>query len=171
MPVGAPFAARYLRLRYHNDGNLTDVIRMPSALSVYDGVADEKWQMPAVGEVIAKGTRTQELASRSFGSVELGTDKPLATGAYLIAARIQAGDRTQLLYHHVFVLPEPIKAVSMAARAQSRFGLNSAAFAHTPSHQRLGIGWVRFENMKWPMISPQPFVSDAGLCNVSTIQR
>ena len=154
MPLGATFAARHLRLRYHNDNKAVDVIRMPSALAVYDGTADEKWAMPAVGEVVARGTGSQEIPARSFDTVAITANKPLPTGAYLVAVRLRSGTGTQLLYRHLFVLPAPMKAVSAA----SRFGLNSAAVAHNPSHQRLGIGWVRFENMKWPMISPEPGV-------------
>ena len=26
----------------------------------------------------------------------------------------------------------------------------------SPELRRLGVGWVRFENMKWPFVSPEP---------------
>lgn len=38
----------------------------------------------------------------------------------------------------------------------SRFGLNVSQPNLAPQLQNLGIGWVRFENMKWPFVSPSP---------------
>jgi len=154
LPVAAPVNARYLRLRYHNDGKGVDVIRMPSALSIYDGVGDEKWEIPAVGEVVARGEHSAEVPPQGSVTVPLAAKKPLTTGAYFVAVRMRAGGATQLLYQPLFVLPAPMKTVSAA----SRFGLNSSTVQHAIPHGRLGIGWVRFENMKWPMISPEPGV-------------
>src|SRR5690606_37515497 len=39
--VEKPFSARYLRLRYHNEGEKMDVVRTPVAFFVYDGTEDE----------------------------------------------------------------------------------------------------------------------------------
>lgn len=39
--------------------------------------------------------------------------------------------------------------------AASHFGINTAQVDLAPLHHELGVGWVRFENMKWPMISPE----------------
>jgi hypothetical protein len=49
------------------------------------------------------------------------------------------------------VMPPRI-AVSRA----SRFGINASDVKLAPLHGRLGVGWVRFENLKWPMVSPKP---------------
>ncbi len=49
-------------------------------------------------------------------------------------------------------MPEPLKAVS----ADSRFGINAAHGPWAPILRRLGVGWVRFENMKWPFVSAGP---------------
>lgn len=38
----------------------------------------------------------------------------------------------------------------------SRFGLNVSQPSLAPRLQTLGIGWVRFENLKWPFVSPAP---------------
>ncbi|MEM6550680.1 MAG: hypothetical protein AAF750_00885 [Planctomycetota bacterium] len=47
--------------------------------------------------------------------------------------------------------PEPIEGVTPS---NSRFGLNVSSTDHLALHQQLGIGWVRFENAKWPFVSP-----------------
>ncbi|MDF2440710.1 MAG: type domain, partial [Abditibacteriota bacterium] len=154
LPVTQPFTARYLRLRHHKNGEKVTDFAMPSAFSVYDGAADENWGLPTAGEVVAQGKVSPRIAAHDIASVPIASVRPLATGAYLVAVRLQAAGRTQLLTDHFLVLPQPMKAVS----ASSRFGLNSAATTWTPSHQRLGIGWVRFENLKWPMLSPEPNV-------------
>ena len=153
MAVPRPFKARFLRLRHHNGGQDVNQISMPSSLSVYDGVADEKWELPSVGTVVAKGSLSQAIAARSFGTTAIATDKPLAPGAYLISARVQDGTRTQMLQRHFMVMPAPLSSV-----ANSRFGLNTSNYLLASLHRRLGIGWVRFENLKWPMVSPQPNV-------------
>lgn len=154
LPVPQPFRARFLRLRHHNGGQTVNQIIMPSSLSVFTGAADETWDLPRVGETIAQGTQTQAVPARAFATVRLAGDgKPLPPGAYFVAARVGDGDRTRLLWRHVMIMPAPLASV-----AASRFGLNAANFEWAPMNRRLGIGWVRFENMKWPMISPAPGV-------------
>ncbi|HEU4754087.1 MAG TPA: discoidin domain-containing protein, partial [Armatimonadota bacterium] len=154
LPLHAPFSARYLRLRYHADGKASNILRMPVALSVYDGTADEKWELPSAGTEVARVVRSLQVPPRSFTLASLAPPKPLPTGAYLLAARVEGGGIKQVLYRHLFVLPAPRAGLS----AESLFGLNSSTVEHTPPLQRLGIGWVRFENMKWPMTSPEPGV-------------
>jgi hypothetical protein len=151
-PLAPPFEVRYLRLRYHNGGQGMDVIRMPVALSVYDGTSDGAWDIPSVGRVVAEGTASRAVEPDTEVMLPLTVKTPLTPGAYFLAARVEGGGGAQLHYRHLFVAPPPLKGVS----ARSRFGLNSSKVQHNPSHQRLGIGWVRFENMKWPMISPEP---------------
>ncbi len=151
LEVPAPFRARFVRLRHHNGGAAVNQIAMPSSLSVYGGTAGEKWELPEVGETIAQGTLSQTIAPRSFRAAGIANAKPLAPGAYLIAARVRDDERTQLIYRHFMVMPAALGSV-----AGSRFGLNTADYTFAPWHRRLGVGWVRFENMKWPMISPAP---------------
>jgi hypothetical protein len=148
--VAAPFKARYLRLRHHNGGQDVNQISMPSSLAVYDGVADEKWELPSANTAVASGSLSQSIAAHSFGAVNIAGDKPLAPGAYLVAARVQDGARTQMLQRQFLVMPAP-----MASVADSRFGLNTANYLLAPLNRRLGIGWVRFENLKWQMVSPR----------------
>lgn len=155
IPVPQPFRARFLRLRHHNGGQAVNQIFMPSTLSVYDGAANETWELPHVGEIVAQGALSQTIPARSFGTATITGGKPLAPGVYLLAARVRDGDRTQLIYQHFMVMPAPLPSV-----VNSRFGLNTSNYLLAPLHRRLGVGWVRFENMKWPMTSPQPNVYD-----------
>lgn len=74
----------------------------------------------------------------------------LETGQYLLAIRTSAGDRRELRTHHLFVEPAWLEGVDET----SRFGLNSSRSPLAEEHRKLGIGWVRFENFKWPMVSP-----------------
>ena len=154
LKVPAPFAARYLRLRYHNEGQKMPVLRMPATLSVYDGPGDEAWDLPSVGRVIAKGTREVRTEGRASSSTTINDATPLPTGAYLVAAKVRTGARTELAHSHCMVMPAALERVS----AESRFGLNAADPKIAPLNRRLGVGWVRFENMKWPMVSPEPGV-------------
>ncbi|HEY0076981.1 MAG TPA: discoidin domain-containing protein, partial [Abditibacteriaceae bacterium] len=149
--VPQPFAARYLRFRHHKNDEPASTFRMPTSLSVYDGVADEDWKFPQVGEIIAQGTQTQQIPAGSFEGAALKSDKTLAPGAYLLNVRVRAAGQTQLISKAYFVMP-----AKMAAGNDSRFGLNTAHMPYIAMHERLGIGWVRFENMKWQMISPAP---------------
>jgi hypothetical protein len=154
LPLGAPVEARFLRLRYHHDGAKESVLRMPCRLSVYDGAADESWELPVIGELLGQGRAKVELGAGKSGEANLGVDRPLGPGAYLLAARLECGAIRRLFYHRVLVLPEPLKTVS----AESRFGINGANADWAPQLRRLGVGWVRFENMKWPFVSPEPGV-------------
>ena len=53
-PVEKPFRARVLKFRYRTDGKRQDVIRFPSELGVYDGVADEVLGLPEAGPLVAE---------------------------------------------------------------------------------------------------------------------
>jgi hypothetical protein len=149
--VPQPFAARYLRLRHHKKGETVNTFRMPVSISVYDGVADEDWKFPNVGEVVAQGTQKPQIPAGNFEGVSLKSEKPLAPGAYLLNVRVRAAGQTQLTARPFFVMP-----TKMEQSQDSRFGLNTSTMSYIPMNDRLGIGWVRFENMKWQMISPAP---------------
>lgn len=155
LPIKTPFAARFLRFRYHNGGAKVNVLRMPSSLSVYDGAQDESFALPKIGEEVASGTLSPQIGARSFGAVEIKSDKPLSPGAYLVAMTLRmsthAGPETKrVVLNHHFVMP----TTEINRGEASRFGLNTSTISYAPEHRRLGIGWVRFENMKWPMMSP-----------------
>ena len=64
-----------------------------------------------------------------------------------------ARDRRALSYRHVFVgLREQPELIG----GESRIGLNAANPELVPKLRELGIGFVRFENGKWPFVSAQP---------------
>lgn len=155
LKIAAPFGARFLRFRHHNGGATVNSIRMPSSLSVYDGAADESFALPKAGEEVASGTLSPQIGARSFGAAEIKSDKALSPGAYLVALALhmstQAGqETTRVVLNHYFVMP----TTNVHRDAASRFGLNTSTVSYAPEHRRLGIGWVRFENLKWPMTSP-----------------
>ena len=151
-PDFKPFPARFVRLRYHKDGEKVGDVAMFNGLSVYDGITDESLDFPKIGEVVGTGSLWPKIPAHDFVGVALKSDKALSPGNYLLALRIKDGAKTQLTYRHFLVMPEALKAISPA----SRFGLNTNNYLYAPWHRRLGIGWVRFENMKWPMTSPKP---------------
>ena len=66
--------------------------------------------------------------------------------------RTKAGGLTQLNYGHVYVMPAVLEKVTR----DSRFGLNGIAYPELA--RREGNGWVRFENLKWSMVSMEPGV-------------
>lgn len=65
-PINAAFPARYLRLHFHKDGEQVSVIRMPTALKIYDGVANDTVALPKVGEEVAAGSQRISVPAGSF---------------------------------------------------------------------------------------------------------
>ena len=126
-----------------------------SVFSVYDGLADEKW---AVGADRRRGSakgaqKTTVVPAHDFAPVALQSDQPLAPGAY----RLNVKNHRQR--------PNPTErafdfgdALAHRGARRTRTGLNTAEVKYAPLlRRRLGIGWVRFENLKWPMVSrPRP---------------
>ncbi|HEY3333109.1 MAG TPA: hypothetical protein VGK19_23955 [Capsulimonadaceae bacterium] len=156
VPVAEPFAARFLRLRYHKDGEVANCLRTESALMVYSGSDGAAVDVPVIGETVASGAITPQVPARSFAAADIVSKAPLSAGAYLVSAKVVVDGKPQLFTSHYFVMPPAMAKRTLQESAASRFGLNTALVEFAPRHQRLGIGWVRFENMKWPMISPKP---------------
>ena len=150
--VPQAFEARFVRLRYHDDGKSIEQMRMPVSFSVYDGVADETWKFAQTGEEVAQGAQKTRIAAHDFAPLALKSDKPLAPGAYRLNVKVVANGQTQLSARPILVMPAPIAAPN------ERLGFNTAEVKYAPLLRRLGIGWVRFENLKWPMVSPAPHV-------------
>jgi hypothetical protein len=153
LKVESPFEAKFLRLRYHKDGEPMKALALLGRLSVYDGIADETWDLPTVGETIIGKDLTVALKPQSIESVAIETDASLPTGAYLASARVTQGDRTDIVTQRLFVAPAPIEG-----KLEERVGLNTSDYTMAPLHRDLGIGRIRFENMKWRMTSPGPGV-------------
>jgi hypothetical protein len=134
-------------------GTVAFSLQSVPALFVQDASKpSDEW--PKFGKAVQEGTLSSELNPQTTTTLDLKLNQPLKTGAYLLACRIEIGASCQLQYRHLFVMPEPLQNVS----AESRFGINACRGEWAPMLRRLGVGWVRFENLKWPFVSPEPGV-------------
>lgn len=152
LPVAAPFSARYLRLRYHHDAEKMTVIRTPNSLEVYDGAADEVVEIPRVGETVDEGVAVVEVPARGFAFAPIVSKELLGPDAYLVGSEVKGPDGKRLTVSPFYVMPDS----SFRLRAESRFGMNASQPDYIPQLKRLGVGWVRFENMKWRFYNPGP---------------
>lgn len=148
-PSFKPFKARYLRFRHHHNGQAVDSIAFPKGVAVFDGIADETWTVPSVGEVVMKETRTQLVPPRSFFVVNFASPQPLSPGAYHLAVGVTAGPICFLTQSGVYALALPTGTPD----ENSRFGINGSNPSLAPLLKKLGVGWMRYENMKWAMVS------------------
>jgi len=154
-PLQSPFEAKVIRFRYHTGDAQKKVhaIRFPCELGLYDGVADETIALPRVGPVLDEGSINVTVPARSFRMVDLPARAKLEAGACLFGIEAAWSGRRTMACRHIFAA---LQADPLLVSADSRLGLNAA---HTPLASKLrdlGIGWVRFENMKWPFVSPEP---------------
>jgi hypothetical protein len=152
--VPRPFEARFLRLRFHKGGEETPSLRYPSEFYVYSGATEETWAFPQVGAKVLLGKLSRAVPAKGVATVEIGDGRTLSPGAYLAALRTKAGGLTQMSYGHIFVMPPALEKVTAAGR----FGMNVADPKYAKILRREGNAWVRFENLKWPFVSPEPGV-------------
>ena len=154
-PLQSPFEAKAIRFRYHTGDPQKKVpaIRFPSEMGLYDGVADETVALPRVGPPLDEGNLEATVPARSFRLVPLPVRANLDGGACFLGIEATWPGRRTMAYRHVFTALAP---ASSLVSADSRFGLNVAHGPLAPRLRDLGIGWVRFENMKWPFVSPEP---------------
>ncbi len=146
-----PFDARFIQLRYKTPaGEKKPVIRMPSAMMVYDGKEDEKMEFPQRGEKVFSARKQLHVPAGDF-LVHVSEMPLLEAGAYLLSAIVRAPGKEEMFYSNYFSFAPAKKSIGET----SRFGINSSDITAIPYHKELGIGWVRFENMKWAFISPQ----------------
>lgn len=151
-PVERPVRARFLRLRHHDNGKMEPTFGMPCRFSVYCGWSGEAAHVPTIGLTVESGSARVSAPAGGVGIMAITTRKPVGPGLYLVSAEIHSGTVGRTLMARVQVLPRSLTAVP----ADSRFGINAANGAWAPVHRRLGVGWVRFENLKWPFVSPRP---------------
>jgi hypothetical protein len=150
--VPKPFETRFLRIRWHNAGERVEAFRQPAELFVYGGESEALWAFPQTGPKLLDGKLNRTIPAKAAETIELGDGRPLSSGAYFVAVRTKAGGRTQMNFGRIFVMPPVLDQVS----SNSRFGMNGIEFAKLGRRQ--GYGWVRFENLKWPMVSVEPGV-------------
>ncbi|MEA2012585.1 MAG: discoidin domain-containing protein, partial [Verrucomicrobiota bacterium] len=147
-----PFKARFLKLHFKGrEEKKENVIRMPTSIMIYDGTADENLNIPKVGLEIEQGNKKITVPPKNFATLSLLGSKPLSTGAYFIAVHAKYEKIVQLFYKNYFVMPKPLEKITES----SRFGINVSTPSLAKFHKKMGMGWVRFENMKWAFISPE----------------
>jgi len=152
-PVNTPFKARVLKFRYRTPGGRVNLIAFPSELRVYDGASDEVVELPNVGPRVEEGTISLTVPPRWFALRPLEFAGRLDSGAYLVGSSVERDGSRELSYRHVFCqLREQPELVTR----DSRVALNAAHADLVPKLRELGIGFVRFENGKWPFVSPEP---------------
>ncbi len=154
-PIESPFEAKVIRFRYHTGDPQKKVhaIRFPCELGLYDGVADENIALPQVGPVLDQGSIRATVPARSFRMVDLPAKVKLEAGACLFGIEAAWLGRRSMVCRHIFTA---LQTDPSLVSPDSRLGLNAAHTPLAPKLRDLGIGWVRFENMKWPFVSPEP---------------
>ncbi|MGO9113293.1 MAG: discoidin domain-containing protein [Thermoguttaceae bacterium] len=150
--VPQPFEARFIRMRLHNNGQRVIAFHLPAEFHVYAGPTEQSTALPQVGLPVMRGKLILPVPAKGFVPLPIGDGRALEPGAYLVSVRTKAGGLTQLNYGHVYVMPPVLESVTR----DSRFGLNGIAYPKLARRQ--GNGWVRFENLKWPMVSVEPGV-------------
>ena len=147
----APAEARFLRVRYFNDGEPPKRISLPNEIRVYDGMDAADRAIPELGGVAAKGKFSFEVPAGSFAIQPLKEIVLPGAGAYLLRVEAKAGDFTDIAQATLISSPATNKP---ADATTSRFGINASSLNLTDDWGPYGFGWVRFENMKWMMFSP-----------------
>ncbi len=151
--LSSPVQARLLRIRHHDHGdNLPGLFRSLGSIRVYDGLADETIAIPTVGETVDEQTSKFVIPPHSFKMVSIKPSQPLGPNAYLFGVKYETEQGTKVKIGDYFVMPEG----SVEIRPESRFGINTNSPHYIPQMTRVGFGWVRFENLKWPFYNPAP---------------
>ncbi|MCC5845641.1 MAG: hypothetical protein JJU05_15435 [Verrucomicrobia bacterium] len=151
LSVPTPFKARFIRLRYHKQGESLNFLRLPQQLRVFEGVRDEDFAFAELGPALREGTLELEVPAGAFVWAALPVVK-IDPGAYLMEARVEGDGFRQILSRSHFTLPRILETLP----DDSRFGMNASSFDFFDINRRLGVGWIRFENMKWQMFSNAP---------------
>ena len=111
----------------------------------------ETLNIPVVGYEIAEGNLSVTVDPGNtliFSPVEA---LKLSTGAYFAGFRVSSPLITKVLYKNYFIMPDELQDKA----PDSRFGINGSNPDLAGYHKRMGLGWIRFENLKWAFISPE----------------
>ena len=74
LDVPQPFEARYIRIRFHNDGQRVVALKYPAEFHVCCGTADETWAFPPAGPVVAEG-KLAVVVFKSFFVLSIAIDR------------------------------------------------------------------------------------------------
>ena len=152
IPVLKPFDARFIKLHYyHPDNVIANKFCLPTEIGIYDGMTDDYMKIPVINEIFDSNTQETTLLANESKEIKYDSNKTINVGGYFLAVKISNDNESVLKFSKYFVIPEMIKTIN----ADSKFGINGATLEQIPLIRKLGVGWVRFENMKTPMISPK----------------
>jgi hypothetical protein len=152
VPWKEPVEAKFVRLRFHKDGETISALRLPSSVMIFDGVENDDTTIRDVGEPIASGEAEATAVANDFFEFQVGNSPALSPGAYLLRTEVTLDGKHESRWSHVLVLPTD-EATSQLCR---RFGINGSSPdpAIAKSMRRAGFGYIRFENAKWMMYMP-----------------
>ncbi|WP_309384164.1 hypothetical protein [Cerasicoccus frondis] len=108
-------------------------------------------EYPDVGSFLDEVEQTVSLAPGESKTLTLETTEGLPVGFYFLNFMISGGGYFEQLYARQLVLPKAPEKLS----AESRFGINVSDQKLIGLNQRLGFGYVRFENLKWAFVNPR----------------
>ncbi len=151
-PLEHTVPARYVRFRHHAPDEKLRKFSLPRRVSLFDGSTEESGSMPQVGPIITQGKLTVSAEPRHFGTHVLKIDHPLGSGSFVLVTRTRIGEKTHLDAKSVFGLPAHLPAEQL----EPRIGMNCSQAFMLPLVRRLGVKWIRFENLKWRMMSSKP---------------
>jgi hypothetical protein len=153
--------ARYLRFRFYNDNETTNLVRLPSALMVFDGIENDDVTFPVAEKALASGSTSSRIAAKDMAMITLTCAEPLKPGSYLLSWIESSGNTRHKWWQQILVKP----ADSVDLAKTKRFGINGANPHYADSMAECGFGWVRFENGKWQMYcdAPDHFAFDGSI--------
>ncbi|WP_269537816.1 hypothetical protein [Cerasicoccus fimbriatus] len=108
-------------------------------------------EYPDVGRYLDEVDQTLTLKPGESKTLPLTSNIMLSPGYYFLNAMISGGGHFEQLYDNQYVLPKAPEKLS----AESRFGINVSDPKLIGLNQRLGFGYVRFENLKWAFVNPR----------------
>ena len=149
--VPNPFPARFVRLRYHRDGEAMTFLRTPTEIRIFDSVRPEDFTLPGGETPVFAGTVERTVPPRSFHWEPLPAD-PLPAGAHQSIVQVESGDLREWLVSTHFTMPPEMETLS----PNSPFGMNASSFDLFDINRRLGVGWIRWENLKWQFVCKEP---------------
>ncbi len=150
--IPSPQSLRYFRIRHHKKGEGVQKIAMPVSVMLFDGTADETWQFPTVGQTLASGSTEQSVPARAFASLACDAKKALKSGSYRFFARLMLDGKVSMNQQQFFVMPSKLTDEQL----EPRIGINTNNTAFLELNRRMGVKWVRFENLKWRLMSKAP---------------